>query len=634
MRSETGALAGLCAALGALASHAGEMPLVSTTTIFVTATRLPQTAAPVSQTMSAISESDIANRAPATFPDLLRATPTLHVDRPGASGGLASLYLRGADPSHTVILIDGVKVSDPTNARGGGIDLSTIDPRTVSRVEILPGASSAIYGADAMAGVVNIITHAAGESGARVGTGVGGGGYRNGFVDATLRSGSVALAAEAAGLRDGHTSDDSYARLRTGTLRLNAGDSGDRHMSAWIRLQHQEGASFPEDSGGPMFAARRELEQRHTDGAVAALHGETPTAFGSLRLYSNVFTQDVDVRSPGVAPGLRDPFGLPRSVSAAQYRRWALGAIAVFGSGPDAPVLVGAEYEKERGEDRGTLDFGFFTTPANFSLERRTRSVFTEGRLSLGERLVAQGSVRADDTDAHGTRTTFQAGARYRLGTQQSLAINYGTGFKPPSFFALGHPLVGNPMLKPEESRTLEVSIASDPEAAVGRLGYRAALFRSRYENLVDFDAGPPPRLVNRSNIDIKGYEASARMRMSESLQVRAAVTGLSFDLPPATAPLRSRPRMRATTGAEYRVTPQLVASIAGSWTGRVFDSSIPTGGMYLSPHFVADASLAYTYRGGRLVFALDNAFDKDYQQFIGFPARGRRARLEVSIEL
>jgi iron complex outermembrane receptor protein/vitamin B12 transporter len=213
--------------------------------------------------------------------------------------------------------------------------------------------------------------------------------------------------------------------------------------------------------------------------------------------------------------------------------------------------------------------------------------------------------------------------------------VNYGTGFKPPSFFALGHPIVGNPQLKPEESRTLEVSVSSPSTASATQpLGYRAALFRSRYENLVDFDAGPPPRLVNRSEVEIRGYEVSADVRVSDVLLLRGAVTGLTFDLPPDTPPLRNRPRFRATTSAAYSITSQLTASLFGSWAGRVFDSSIPTGAVQLSPYFVLDATVSYTMSSARVVLAVDNVLDREYQQFVGFPARGRRARVEVVLQL
>jgi outer membrane cobalamin receptor len=213
--------------------------------------------------------------------------------------------------------------------------------------------------------------------------------------------------------------------------------------------------------------------------------------------------------------------------------------------------------------------------------------------------------------------------------------LSYATGFKPPSFFALGHPLVGNPQLQPERSRTVELSVASDSNTTATRpVAYRGALFHSAYENLVDFDAGPPPRLVNRSQVTIKGYEASVAARVSENLNLRGAITGLSFALPEGTPDLRNRPRFRATASAVYSFTPQVTASLYGSWVGRIFDSSVPTGNVYLPSYPLFDASLAFGARDMQVVIAVDNVLDRHFQQFIGFPSRGRRVRAEVSFRI
>ncbi len=90
----------------------------------------------------------------------------MHVDQVGGRGGTGSLYMRGADPNYTLVLVDGVRVNDPTNARGGSFDFSALDMADVERVEIARGPYSAVYGGDALAGVINIVTrHAPAEKG-------------------------------------------------------------------------------------------------------------------------------------------------------------------------------------------------------------------------------------------------------------------------------------------------------------------------------------------------------------------------------------------------------------------------------------------------------------------------------------
>jgi outer membrane cobalamin receptor len=158
------------------------------------------------------------------------------------------------------------------------------------------------------------------------------------------------------------------------------------------------------------------------------------------------------------------------------------------------------------------------------------------------------------------------------------------------------------------------VSLASGGGfSSPGLLSYRAAIFRSRYENLIDFDPGPPPRLVNTSNIGVNGCDFAVQANASKKMALRASVTGLDFELPIETSALRSRLRLRASANATYAAAPELTASFQASLVGSVFDSSVPTGSMYLSPYLAVDAFVPYSGRYGRVTLALDNVLDREY---------------------
>jgi vitamin B12 transporter len=306
----------------------------------------------------------------------------------------------------------------------------------------------------------------------------------------------------------------------------------------------------------------------------------------------------------------------------------------VPGAGEQAPVVMGVEYQQESGDVTALLDFGLFSAPANFRLERTTRSIFGEARVRPHPSLHVQGGLRVDDVDRHGTHTSVLLGIQHLMpGIGSALGATYGTGFKPPSFFALGHPIVGNRQLRPEESKTMELALASDP-AYPRRLGWRFTLFRSEFTDLVDFDAGPPPRLVNRSHVEIDGAEAAASIKAGERLSLRTAATWLSYDLPAGEGPLRNRPRFKATAGADVKLAQAIGANVRAAWIGKTFDSSIPTGRVELASFLLVDAALTYTARDARVTLAIDNLLDRDYEEFIGFPSRGRRARIEVAFDL
>lgn len=577
----------------------------------IVASRLPMTEAGVAQRFRVFGRDAITPRVSLT--DLLRSAPELHVDQPGAPAGFASLYLRGADPSHTVYLIDGVRVNDLTSPRGGGFDLGSLDPQAIERMEVLPGASSALYGADAMAGVVGIRSMGPQGTGQTLRGGAGGLGYKT--VSAT-HDGS-ALRTDAGVLEDGGRADLGFRRVRSVSLR-----SRQVSLRAW---QHETRA-FPEDSGGPRFAVLREQERRDTTNLLAAAEMHRAVGEALLRLRLGALAQEQAADSPGVAPGLRDPFGLPRTASTSRFSRWNTVLTAEL---PYA--LAGVEYQREVGDTDSVLFFGPFGMPASFSLTRETRAAFAEVRTELSPQLSGQAGFRLDDVDRYGVQTNAQAGLRYALRAGPSMGLSVGTGFKPPSFFALGNPLVGNPDLQPEESETSELSIAT---SEVARARQRLSLFRSRYRNLVDFDAGPPPRLVNRSDVTIQGLEYSVSAELTEGITANAGFSSLSFELPPGAGPLRSRPHNKASASLIAALTESARLQVLASRVGRVFDSSIPTGGQFLAPYLVVDTALSYDRDGTRLTLAVDNLLDRDYEQFVGFPAPGRRLRFQAAFQL
>ncbi|MBY0396648.1 MAG: TonB-dependent receptor plug domain-containing protein, partial [Thermoleophilia bacterium] len=127
----------------------------------VTASRIPSAGAKPFQSSVLDGEALDVGISP-TVADALRFVPGLHLVQEGAAGGRAALSLRGLDPNHVVVLVDGVRVNDPTNSRGGSFDPTTLALVDIERVEIVRGPLSSIHGADALAGVIQIVTRGVG----------------------------------------------------------------------------------------------------------------------------------------------------------------------------------------------------------------------------------------------------------------------------------------------------------------------------------------------------------------------------------------------------------------------------------------------------------------------------------------
>ena len=207
--------------------------------------------------------------------------------------------------------------------------------------------------------------------------------------------------------------------------------------------------------------------------------------------------------------------------------------------------------------------------------------------------------------------------------------MNYGEGFKLPSFFSLSHPIVGNPNLLPETSHSVDVGVS---QALWGqRFTIGVTYFYSEFTNLIDFDPGPPPRLVNRSHTTAQGVEMSFLLRPWPNFSTTAHLTYLQTDIKGTTANLLNRPKWRGGFAVQWSPRPDLDLHLHTIVVGTVPDSSIPTGARTLDAYARVDLAVNWTLSKHCKVFlAVDNLFDTAYEEFIGFPAPGINPRAGV----
>jgi iron complex outermembrane receptor protein/vitamin B12 transporter len=329
-----------------------------------------------------------------------------------------------------------------------------------------------------------------------------------------------------------------------------------------------------------------------------------------------------------VDAGVRFP--VPAYVSDTDFRRTNAFVTATHDYGPGASVIVGLEHQNEKGSLTSVGDFFFIGSPQTltFQLDRDTDSVFAEGRFKLGASVGVQIGVRYDKVEGIGSETTPHLGLLWDLPNgATTLKANYNEGFKPPSFFALGFPIGGNPALRPERSKNLEL-IASHRIDSAGSLA-QVSVFQTDYEDLVDFD-GATFTNINRGTIVIKGIEPELKLRLAEQWRVQLGATLLNIDVRDGLQPLRNRPERRATAAVAYDIDSRSTAFVGVTYTGEFLDRSNPTGDIAMPGFTVVDASYSIQFGALRAKVSLDNVFDKDYEQFVGFPAMGRRLRAEL----
>src|SRR5689334_22133318 len=562
--------------------------------IVVTGSRVATDPADLAANVTVLKREEFDVEKPTQLADLLRRVAGVHVDEVGGRGGTGSLYLRGADPNYTLVLVDGVRVNDPTNARGGSFDLSALDIADVERVEVARGPYSAVYGGDALAGVINIVTkHTAPTKG-------------YGSIDAmggaydTREIAVTAGAPGAAGNWNMGFSDSHEGELVRGnefssqrlSANLDTEFSSGTTLNLSGRYSKTKREGFPDDSGGYEFAEIRDVEKREADEGVFGVGVTHRAGAATFALALGYFERDDHIDSPGVAPGIRDPFGVPPSVVDTSLQRFTATFTGTQKFSDMFTLAYGAEWQREEGVSDGSLDFGGgFVLPTSFELTRTSWAPFAEVRLESSFGLSTQAGVRVDNPDGYSSVTSPRVRVAYEFADSGfSVAGAWGKAFKLPSMYALGHPIVGNPDLVPERGESYEFELSQVLDGA----RWSATYFDGEFRNAIDFDSGPPPMLVNRNRVDSTGFELAGQLDVGEQWKLDANVTNAKSEIASTGGQLRNRPEWRAGLGAHWAPNAAVSLAATATYVGSSFDSSIATGDVELPSHTVVDVSAVW----------------------------------------
>lgn len=622
----TGSLTVLCGMVGP-GVHA-QQAIVSAPVV-VTASRLPGAPADAAAA-TVITREQIDVLRPTSTIELLRRVPGLHIDQPGGRGGVSSVYLRGSDPNFTLVMIDGVRVNDPTNSRGGSFDFASLDLASIERIEVVRGPLSSIYGSDAIAGAINVITRKGGAV-PEVTAQVEGGrfGYYRGLAGARgpFEFGDFAIGASI--VDDGDPIAGSLFVGKTATVNITLVPAGSTVLKFSSRLADSLAKGFPDDSGGPLFAVLIGLDKRDSrDVTVAAeVNHETGNNVSFVGKISYFDRREIFF-SPGVAPGVRDPAGIVANSSDSRFRRETIIGYGVFTPLDGVVFSVGAEAIFEQGVSDNQLVIAGTVVPGRFGLARQTYAPFAEIEVSFPGGLTLKGGGRWDIPDAFDSEFSPRLGLRQHFeNSGTSLTANWGQGFKLPSFFALGHPFVGNGNLRPETSESAEIGI--EQELWDGRAVVRAALFHNSFFDLIDFDEGPPPQLVNRSKVSAKGFELSGDVQPSSDLTLGGHLSYTKTNIDDTAEELRNRPEWRAGGDVLWRPRGDVTIALDAFYVGEVRDSSIATGDRTLDGYFRIDIAATWApLPDVELSLAIDNLLDAEFEETAGFPGVGVRPRL------
>jgi outer membrane cobalamin receptor len=349
-----------------------------------------------------------------------------------------------------------------------------------------------------------------------------------------------------------------------------------------------------------------------------------------MMLDYGLYTRSSDARSPGVAPSIQTPFGIPANTDNARFTRHQLTWTNRFTPLEGLDVAAGMDLQIEHGVDDGTLDFGF-PMPTHFALDRTLWSLFAEARYRIDERLSLSASGRYDNNDGS-EHFSPQLRADYALPeTGTHFQISWGKAYKLASFYALGNPIVGDPTLRPEDAETVEGGITQELWT-FGR--WKLEGYDTHYSDLIDFQPGAVPKLVNLSSVHVRGMETSLALDFgSVTATPHVSYTNARNEL--TGAPLRDVPEWLAGASLTWRPIDAAQINLDVTHVGAMIDNSVPTGDVTLGSHVRTDLAMSYRVLPHlKLHASVENLFNAHYEDVVGFRAPGPLLRAGISASL
>jgi vitamin B12 transporter len=646
--------------------------------IVVTATRHPATIEEAGVAASILARSDLAQRQFSMAADILRQIPGLQVTATGGQGSLTSVFIRGAQRTGTLFLLDGVPVNDP----GGEFNLAHLTSGDLDRIEVIRGPESALFGAEAAAGVVQLFTRRGdpentvpkgslayerasfGSDAWKAGL-TGGSGYR---LDYSLHGEQLRTAGEFPNDDYRNTTGSANVGLRIGPateLRgvLRVADSvvgvpgqvayglvdfdareTNRDSTLSLRLDDTRGSHYAQQFSFGYHRMRDLYTDSRMDGPykLEALVRDVETPQPRTYLVSLLDPERLPSQAP---PGTRlvtqevtlyplfEPF-----LSATSRQR--LGYQGTWGRS-GATAVFGYDYERQDGDVSGR------------NVTRDNHGLFLHGQQTLSGRVFLAGGVRLEHSSAYGQKLTPRGAAGFIVAREHGplsstfVRLSAGRGFTEPSLlqnFAREFYAVGNPDLRPERADSYEAGLVQEWFGRRART--EAAFFQNSFRDLITWVPLPAPVWGSWRNIEssrARGLEISGRARLGGPVTLTAAYMRLWTRIITSNSP--ASPFFG--TGQELSKRPGNSGSVSLSvaprrcWfqAGAVFVGERQDPDFYLGVTRNPGYQNVYAAASYRLsehlapFFRAENLLNSRYQEVLGYASLSRSLRGGVRLE-
>ena len=617
-------------------------------TVVVSASRVPIKLAEAGSSVTVITREEIDRRDPQFVSDLLRSVPGVAVSANGGPGSFVQLRMRGGEANHVLVLIDGVEANDFTFA--DEFDFGTLTVSDIERVEIVRGSQSALWGSDAVSGVINIVTrNSEARQEASAGAEVGAYGTERGEVSVGGTQGALK-----ARLGLSYVESSGFNAASTGTE-----DDGFRNATGNLRVDWDAHEALRLTFNSRVVSARSEYDIAGEDGRLA----DTDARYDYLQSYTGT-RAELDTFNGHWTHVLKAAYtrlltnydGTPfpktdGSKYAADYQSTFLFDTAL-GLPASHELSLAVDYDVEFFEQSGeAVDYGIFgIDDPNQDRRRHTVGYVTEYRLTLAEVNSLSISGRWDDnSDVKDVGTWRLALSRTFLATGTTVSAAYATGQKRPTFTELFgysnnpvNPFVGNPSLRSELSAGYDIGIRQ--ALAEGRAWISLTYFHQHLEDELNNQFFPVYTIVNLEGTSKReGFELAGEARLTEHIGTTATYTYLDatyMETQTQRADEVRRPNHQASgsvfwQGFNNRLTLDLHVDYTGERGDDFYDPSVfAVRRVSLDPYTLVGISGAWRVNPHlRLTARVDNLLDEQYVDVFDYRTQGVGGFLGVKLD-
>ena len=606
----------LCAALAGAAFGASADTAVDIDQVVVTASRTAQTQDATLAAVTVIDRADIERLQPASLPDLLRGTPGASLANHGGAGKSTSLFLRGTESDHVLVLVDGIKLGSATS---GGASLQDIPVEQIERVEIVRGPFSSLYGSEAIGGVVQIFT--------RRPQGAFAPNFSLSLGSNQTHRGSAGVAGKGErgwySINAAHEDTDGINACRGKPSPGGAGcftNSPDRDGYRNSSLTVQGGYRFSEQWDAEARVLRAQSNNLY-DGSQNNQTDAVQQVAGAKLRYKPSDRVSVSLNA-GRSADLSDNYKNGKYSSTFDTRRQLGSVQGDFSLGQN---LLTAGFDWQRDEIESSTRYA--------RDHRIARGAFGQWQRDFGAHAL-QASLRRDDDSQFGGETTGSVLWGWDFTESMRLTASYGTAFKAPTFNELYFPGYGNPELSPETSRSFELGLRGS-FGGERRQVWSLNAYQTRIDDLIAYDASRGvPGNVDRARI--RGLEAVLDTRLAD-WDLRASATWLDARNDSRNSyndnylPRRARRSARIDLDRRFELGAARAVSFGASVyaAGQRYDDL--ANARSLGGYALTDLRLGYAFDAAwSLQLSANNLFDRHYETAAFYNQPGRNYLLTL----